>query len=417
MEAMAVTLAQPAQQRQRAGMSRILELDGLRAVAILLVLGCHYPGFAERARRIPEFGWIGVDIFFALSGYLITAILLGLRGRTAPYRTFYSRRMIRILPPYLVTTLFLLVIAVKQRWLIGNFLASQLLFLQALPQHVRDFSGALLQHPKFQLTHLAPLKAFAHSLPLGPIGTRMEYGFAPSTYWSLSIEEYFYLLWAPIVLRCSRRAILWIACLTCALEMLLRWLDGSLYAYFSLLCRFDALLYGALLALLFDHWRKHGIPQWASRFFFSIALLACVGVAAILFAIRPVLGREIRVSPLLLVFGLPMFSAAVTALIGLLILQAGRNHWLARIFRNPVFVFIGTISYTMYLVHIIAGTMVLNGVTAAGWEWSHTSLAVASTLLTILIAYASWHWLEKPLLRWKDRHFPNAPHPSEPRIS
>src|SRR5579864_3258892 len=90
--------------------SRILELDGLRAIAILLVLGCHYPGFARRLHRLPEFGWVGVDIFFALSGYLITTVLLGLRGRRTPYRTFYSRRFIRILPPYLATTLFLLII-------------------------------------------------------------------------------------------------------------------------------------------------------------------------------------------------------------------------------------------------------------------------------------------------------------------
>ena len=97
---MAATLAQSTSGRsERAGTSRILELDGLRALAILFVLGCHYPGFANLAWHIPEFGWIGVDIFFALSGYLITTILLGLRNRVTPYRTFYSRRFIRILPP------------------------------------------------------------------------------------------------------------------------------------------------------------------------------------------------------------------------------------------------------------------------------------------------------------------------------
>ena len=103
---MAATLAQSASGRsERANTSRVLELDGLRALAILLVLGCHYPGFANRAGHLPEFGWIGVDVFFALSGYLITNILLGLRTRPTPYRTFYSRRFIRILPPYLVVTL------------------------------------------------------------------------------------------------------------------------------------------------------------------------------------------------------------------------------------------------------------------------------------------------------------------------
>src|ERR1700743_2520087 len=90
----------------RANVSRILELDGIRAIAILLVLGCHYAGFATQLGGFPMFGWVGVDIFFALSGYLITTILLGLRGRPAPYRTFYSRRAVRILPPYLAVSLF-----------------------------------------------------------------------------------------------------------------------------------------------------------------------------------------------------------------------------------------------------------------------------------------------------------------------
>ena len=51
---------------------RIIELDGIRAVAIALVIGCHYQAFAERFRGLPQFGWVGVDIFFVLSGYLIT---------------------------------------------------------------------------------------------------------------------------------------------------------------------------------------------------------------------------------------------------------------------------------------------------------------------------------------------------------
>ena len=80
-------------------MRRIRELDGLRAIAIILVLGCHYEGFSQRAWRIPELGWIGVDLFFCLSGYLITSILLGMRGRRTPYKTFYARRLTRIVPP------------------------------------------------------------------------------------------------------------------------------------------------------------------------------------------------------------------------------------------------------------------------------------------------------------------------------
>ena len=412
---MASSITSPLVQRAGHGTSsRIFELDGLRAIAILLVVGCHYPGFAGRLWRLPEFGWIGVDIFFALSGYLITTILLGLRGRRTPYRTFYSRRFIRILPPYLATTLFLLVIAFREHWHIGNFLASQLLFLQGIPESTRDFFMQFIRYPWYHLTHSPSLLANAHALPLGSSGTRMDYAYVPPTYWSLSIEEYFYLLWAPIVLRCSLRTILRIAAAVCILEMVIRWIVGTDMAYFSLPCRFDALLYGALLAILFDEWRRSGIPRWAASSFTSLFLVSCAGIGLILYAVRPILGREIRASVLFMVFGISLISIAFCALMGLLLLHAGGPWCLARILRIKVLLFIGTISYTMYLVHIIAGTIVSK---VADATHAHLPEAVLAFLLTILMAYLSWHWLEKPLLRWKDRRFPNAPHPAEPTLS
>jgi peptidoglycan/LPS O-acetylase OafA/YrhL len=403
--------------RSKINLSRILEFDGLRAIAILLVMACHYSGFANRARRIPEFGWIGVDIFFALSGYLITTILLGLRGRRTPYRTFYSRRMIRILPPYLATTAVFLIIAVREHWKIGNFIGSQLFFMQALPEEARRFCVAILQHPWYSLTHLPPLLANAHHLSPSPVGLTMQYGLAPPTYWSLSIEEYFYLLWAPIVLRLSRRSIVSVALAVCLVEMLLRWMTGSLYAYFWLFCRFDALLYGALLAILFEHWRRRGIPRWAPSLFGYVLALSVVGIASILFAIRPVIDHEVRSSVLAMAFGLPLFSIGVSALMGLLFLRAGGNWWLSRVLRLRALLFIGTISYTMYLIHVIAGSAVASALRKSDLHWSDTTQALLSTILTILVAYASWHFLEKPLLRWKDSRFPNAPHPAEPQLS
>ncbi|HEX5284900.1 MAG TPA: acyltransferase, partial [Bryocella sp.] len=296
-------------------------------------------------------------------------------------------------------------------------LASQLLFMQAMPKDARDFFLGLIQHPRFHLTHLAPLLTYAHALPPGGVGTGITYASAPQTYWSLSIEEYFYLLWAPIVLRCSRRTITWIAIFVCLTEMFLRWIDGTELAYFTLLCRFDALLYGAFVAILFENWRRNGIPRWASSFFTWVALLSCGALAAILFAIRPIVGREIRQSVLFMVFGYPLISIVVSAVIGLFVARSGSGWWFARIFRSRALIFIGTISYTMYLVHLIVGTWVLDAVSLARWHWSDTALAFVSTLFTILLAYASWHWLEKPLLRWKDRYFPNSPHPTEPKIS
>lgn len=171
---------------------RILELDGLRGIAILLVLGCHYPGFAGLFYRLPEFGWLGVDIFFALSGYLITTILLGLRDRSTPYRTFYSRRFIRILPPYIAASIVLFFITLHDApgWL-RPFTVTQLLFLQAIPRTTRHFVLSVLQNPAFHLTHLAPLLTLAHSLPLSQVGTGMVYASVSPSYWSAQHRRVF----------------------------------------------------------------------------------------------------------------------------------------------------------------------------------------------------------------------------------
>jgi peptidoglycan/LPS O-acetylase OafA/YrhL len=384
--------------------SRIIELDGIRAIAILLVLGCHYPAFAALAGGLPEFGWIGVEIFFSLSGYLITTILLGMRQREDAYKTFYSRRFIRILPPYLVVTMVLIAIALYQHWShweLKYLVVSQFLFLQALPPRALMF----LAHLKS--AHFAPL--LGGSLPIAQVGAVLTCATAPETYWSLSIEEYFYLLWAPVVLRLSRRGIVITAIVICIAEAALRWLFGTTLAYFTLICRFDALLFGALLAMLLEHWRRNGKPRWAEQTFIAIGAVSVCCLAAIIVLISPVIGRDIRASILYLVFGLPLFSVIVAALMGLVILHAG-SRW-TRLLRSPVLAFIGTISYTMYLIHIMVGAAV--NTVMARWPMAE---AIVASLLSILIAYASWHWLEKPLLRWKDRHFPNSPHPAEPRI-
>lgn len=396
------------------GRSRILELDGLRGIAILLVLGHHFPGFAGSLFRIPEFGWVGVDIFFALSGYLITSILLGLRGHRHAYRTFYSRRLIRTIPPYLAATLLLLGIAVWQHWLTLHLVMEQIFFLQG-----RSADGvfllSLFRHPVQSIAHAPRLMAYAHAMPLAPLGYAATFSGVAISYWSLSVEEYFYLLWAPIVLRYPRQRIAMIAVTICLLEMLLRWINGTWFAYFTLVCRFDALLFGALLAILLAHWRRHGTPRWASSLLAAALLLTVVSLTAIAYSVRPVLGRELRDSPLFIVFGYTLIPLGASALIGLLVLHADR--WYTTPFRVKVLLFVGTISYTMYLLHLIAAGAVAGLLSSAHWQVTPTLEAVLASLLTVAGAYASWHWLEKPLLRWKDRRFPNTPHPAEPSLS
>lgn len=402
-------------------MKRIAELDGLRAIAIVLVLGCHYEGFARLAHRLPEFGWIGVDIFFVLSGYLITTILLGLRHKRAPYKTFYSRRIIRIVPPYIGASLLILALGLVGHhpfFLDPRYIARQLLFLQAYLPGTTPFLRGLLLHPLSKLTHLPALLTHAHHLPLGAEGLYPYVAAAPGTYWSLSIEEYFYLLWAPVVLRGSRRVILSLGIVICALEILLRWIAATDRAYFDLFFRFDALLYGAFLALLLEHWRRTSVPRWATTFFSVLLGLCAAVVAACLLAIRPILGLEIRSSPLVLVVALPAFCLGAACVIALLVLRANGPWWLARLLRTRPFQYIGTISYTMYLVHVLMAVIVLQALRVVHHPNASPFLqAIVATVLTILLARLSWHFLEKPLLRWKDRRFPSAPHPPEPKLN
>ena len=120
------------------------------------------------------------------------------------------------------------------------------------------------------------------------------------------------------------------------------------------------------------------------------------------------------IAVLFLVFGISLISIAFSALMGLILLHAGGPSWFSRLLRLKPVLFIGTISYTMYLVHVIAGATVAK---LAPATTSGLSQAIVASILTVLIAYLSWHWLEKRMLRWKDRRFPNTPHPAEPTLS
>lgn len=404
-------------------MQRIRELDGLRAVAIFLVLGCHYDGFASLLGGLPEFGWAGVDIFFVLSGYLITTILLGMRGRPSPYRTFYTRRSARILPPYFVMlgTVFVIGLGTGNRWVLQpHFYLGQILFLQAFFRSSLVYVKQLLLHPYWTLLHIPSLLNYAHRLPKGAAsGLIPELSSVPGIFWSLSIEEYFYLLWAPIVLHFSRRSLIYIGIVVCLIEMVLRSIVSSPIAYFAIFCRFDTLIYGAFLALLVERWHRGGKAIIEPRHLVRLFWVAAIVLGAIMFAIRPVIGYEIRQSPLFLVFGIPALSLGAVSVIGLLVFRSNTDWWLARLLRTRGMQAVGTVSYTMYLVHVLAGYIVAHAVLHLKWNISSHMLfaeALLSTMLTFAVARLSWHYFEKPLLHWKDRYFPGAPHPPEPML-
>ena len=324
-------------------------LEGIRAYAFLMVFAVHFSGYKWdlRGRSFTAYPWlvllqlsfVAVPIFFALSGYLITTILLGLRKRSTPYKTFYARRIVRIFPPYFAVffavILFALAFDRRSDVLQAKSLFRQVFFLQAYFGQYIPFLKDHLLHLRWYATHPPSMLSLAHHLPAGVSGLQPDLGAQSSTFWSLSIEEYFYLLWAPIVLHFERRTVILIGVLVCVTEVTLRWYYPDSLAYFGLFFRFDGLIYGAFLALLIADWKSKGTPTWARSLFSSLLWVPLGGVGVMLFLLRPVVGYEIRASPLLLSFGLSCLSIAIAALLGTLILKANTRWWLARLVGKP----------------------------------------------------------------------------------
>jgi peptidoglycan/LPS O-acetylase OafA/YrhL len=162
----------PDMHSKKSSQGRVAELDGLRGIAIAAVVFYHYAGASTPLARATgaQFGYLGVTLFFVLSGYLITGILLSMRPRSDYFRAFYARRALRIFPPYYLV-------------LVVGLLLSVLIH------------GA---QPTWEwLTCFFYLSANIHVNPSPAIPFAVYTGLAVT--WSLSVEEQFYILWAPLV--------------------------------------------------------------------------------------------------------------------------------------------------------------------------------------------------------------------------
>ncbi|MFL6351039.1 MAG: acyltransferase family protein, partial [Bryobacteraceae bacterium] len=193
--------------KKRSDTHRILELDGLRAFAILSVFLYHVWS--------PPLSWMGVDIFFVLSGFLITGILLGRKSKPGYFTAFYGRRARRILAPYylmLVLSSVLFGTAWIKQWPWYLFFAS-------------NVPNAL---------HMVPHRSL-------------------DVLWSLAVEEQFYLLWPVAILFLSETALVWTATALIVLAPVLRgiatpFISTSAPIYHLMPFRMDLLASGALIA-------------------------------------------------------------------------------------------------------------------------------------------------------------------------
>jgi len=337
----------PVPERSVAVHGRIQQLDGLRAVAILVVLLNH-------TLHIP-LTWVGVDIFFVLSGFLITGILLERKLEGQGYFSyFYTRRVFRIVPSYVLTiVLFGLIIS----WRVFE------------PWPLFAFFGMNLQ----QFFHLG-------QLPFEP------------PLWSLAVEEQFYLVWPVIILMVSEKVVLRLAVAAVIVTPLLRVLCTPFFAtlfpiYQLTPFRADLLCAGAVLAIL---WKRRTPAQeaWVR----GRAWLGTVaGFGGLMFVqIWPVfrLASNTRASN-----GLD-YSLSVLGSFSLVAWTLADRGWLRAWLSSGPMRFIGQISYTMYLSHIMFLILVERYVS------SRYLMTVATIGTTMLYSWLSWVVVEQPLIKY-----------------
>jgi peptidoglycan/LPS O-acetylase OafA/YrhL len=356
-------------------MERIPEIDGLRALAALSVFAYHAIGFPALA-RFTGIGWIGVDLFFVISGYLITTILLSMRGSPSYFKNFYMRRTLRIFPPYYAFFLLCFVVGMLSR----NY----------------QWSGRLWLAFLFYATSLVAIRpwypgAVAH-LP-GPAR-------ALEVTWSLSIEELFYLLWAPAVRFLKRRDLLLLILALILFAPIVRWnlhSPGQRSEYFFFPARMDVLAFGALLALWQSSGRRFAVPGWG----------VMAGVVASLFAL--LLTPDPQSNGLFAVLGYTLIAASMSLVMVFVLDHAASGNLVCRILRSGWLVRVGTVSYMFYLLHLFVIKIfrgLFANVLVSQWGLNRTLQLTGSLAATLLLAELSWRYFETPILRLKSRFAP-----------
>lgn len=381
-----------AQVEKPARSAHVPELDGVRGIAILMVMALHFlcsPITAPQSRleyllgRVTGYGAWGVDLFFVLSGFLITGILWDTRGKAEYFKTFYMRRTLRIFPLY-YGTLFVLVVLIPAGLL-------QRYAPQAL--RIRELQWWLWPY----LANVYVAKQGAFDIPY------------VSHFWTLAVEEHFYLVWPFVVGLASRATILRVSVVASAFALMMRmvfehWYPGTLYGHVLTPFRLDALCIGACLALAvrgplgfsgMASVAKRGWPLAAA------GVLVCSVLNAKLPGKLPV--QALRETFLALLFGFAIVLAS----------YVDGPELLKRALRSQALRFFGTYSYGLYVFHgIIAYGLGLHGSLPhferlTGGHLSGLLLqALVASLASIVLAVLSYELFEERFLRLKARFEP-----------
>lgn len=355
-------------------------LDGLRGIAIALVL-VHSLTLLGQVDSVASrlvhsffaFGWAGVQLFFVLSGFLITGILLDTRHRPHYFKNFYIRRALRIFPLYYATLIVAFIILPG----IG---------------HMPDVYQSDAAHQARLWLYLT--------------NWHTDVGIGFSHYWSLALEEQFYLIWPLVIYFASPRSLLKISLIVLIAGMMVRyWMRNNGFpeeaVYIATPCRVDALTTGSAAAVLM---RMPEVYNWIKA---RTPLLKFIAVALGVLAITLTGSYGSSLKGQVFGYGVLALFFALTVLIAATLDReqvsaprpSGVLSW------KPLRI-LGKYSYGMYVfqrqIHVFIGIPLIK-------QYASTSLAIniiyviAASLLTLGLAVISYHLFELPFLRIKNK--------------
>jgi peptidoglycan/LPS O-acetylase OafA/YrhL len=362
------------------GGGHVRELDGVRGIAIVLVMLHHFSqavkldGLAGRIfSNIADSGWIGVDLFFVLSGFLITGILLDSRKSNNYFKAFYMRRVLRIFPLYYAVVIGLLYV---------------------LPAISQSFASEVKGDKIWYLLYGSNILTAMKGWPTRPL----------QHLWSLAIEEQFYLVW-PFLIFVFRKRTLYIALvvlIAVAIGSRLFFYQnyGRVAAYILTPCRLDSLVFGSMLALLLRDNKAKILERYSAIFMAGIAGLVIL-----------ILGFGIEWRN----WGVP---GQMFAYVGLAIISMGsislsfnsKESIFKKVYRLKFLRTLGKYSYGIYVFHLILDGIVRQSGyhPATLGEGEHKLLFtvlynILMMVLSFVVAFMSWHLFEKHFLKLKKR--------------
>ena len=347
---------------------RIVQLDGLRFFAVVMVMFAHWMQWQWTNPVLKVFPFThGVTLFFVLSGFLITGILLQSNqnikadkiSRPKAIKYFYVRRLLRIFPIYYILLFYLFSIDYK---------------------NIREIFPWLVTYTSniYQYLNLTFVGDFNH-------------------FWSLAVEEQFYLFWPLLIVFLGRNKPLTLILVTIFISLAVRvgiflFTDNWLATSYATICCMSTFGLGALLAYI--KMQKSNWLLWLSK---PIWLYGYLGVYVITFTLMHTLQW----------YKETLDEILFAVLAALIILRASTNGFKGLfkwVLENPSIVYSGKISYGLYVYHLFIPTLYFWLVPYMGLQLNNKYVYfLAYYLLTFLLAWLSWILIEKPINKWRNK--------------